>query len=340
MLKSKMANSTKILLIPPILIVLIVLALGPQFLGVYYLTILREIFMWVALSVSWHFFSGLTKYISLGSAAFFGVGNFFTAEYLELSVTNAPSVYPILPLPVIVLLGGLICFAVALGIGLVTLRLKGIYFAILTFGVAMVIQTVLDWWKVKITGAQSIYPGVFDIPIQYYSLLIAMLATLLLTAFLRRSKFGLALKMIGENEEAAVHVGVNASLFKTLGFAISAMCMGFVGGAQVTRLTIMNAGLAFDVKYSFYPAVMTMLGGGATVMGPIVGSITLTLIYEYLRIYGSIFFLIILGSVLVFIVLFMPNGILGVVQKLNAKLMGIKRLAWIKKLTKAPKTPP
>jgi branched-chain amino acid transport system permease protein len=332
MLKIKMAISTKNLLIPPILIVLIVLAFAPQLLGIYYLSVLRDVLMWMALSVSWHFFSGLTKYISLGSAAFFGVGLYFTAKYLESSVKNG--IYPILPLPVIVLLAGLVCLAVALGIGFVTLRLKGIYFAILTFGVTMVLQGVFTWWEVNITGTLSTRVPSFNAQTQYYSILVAMLATLLLTTFLRRSKFGLALKMIGENEEAAVHVGVNASLYKILGFAISAMCMGFVGGSFATRFTITRPDMAFNTQYSFLPAVMTMLGGGVTVLGPIIGSIALSLVSEYLRVSFTYYFLIILGSILIVIVLFMPNGIMGMVQKLKPRFMGRKEL------TKAPKKPP
>jgi branched-chain amino acid transport system permease protein len=161
-----------------------------------------------------------------------------------------------------------------------------------------------------------------------------MLATLLLTTFLRRSKFGLALKMIGENEEAAVHVGVNTSLFKVLGFAISAMCMGFVGGSFAMRLQYTNPTIAFDPNYSFMPAVMTMLGGGVTIFGPIIGSIFLSLVSEYLQVAFPYYFLIILGAVLIVIVLFMPNGIMGVVQNLKARLMRRKEQA------KAPKMPP
>jgi branched-chain amino acid transport system permease protein len=241
---------------------------------------------------------------------------------------------------VIALVGGLICFAVALGIGLVTLRLKGIYFAILTFGVVVVIQKFMEYWKVEIIGQEATRPPVFSLQIQYYSLFTAMLATLLLTALLRRSKFGLALKMIGENEEAAAHVGVNTSLYKTLGFAISSMCMGLVGGGYSTVLSLTNPAIAFNAQYSFYPAVMTMLGGGITVLGPIIGSVALSLIYEYLRIYGGIYFLIILGSILVVIVMFMPNGIMGVAQQLKTKLTGIKLQAGTKKPAKAPEMPP
>lgn len=143
MLKSKMTNSKKILIITPILIVLIVLAFAPQFLRPYHLSILRDVLMWMALAISWHFFSGLTKYVTLGSTAFVGTGIYFTGKYLQYSVgSKMYAIYPVLPLPIIMLLAGLICFAVALVIGLATLRLKGIYFAILTFGVGMVLPGV------------------------------------------------------------------------------------------------------------------------------------------------------------------------------------------------------
>lgn len=335
MLKSKMTNSKKILIITPILIVLIVLAFAPQFLRPYHLSILRDVLMWMALAISWHFFSGLTKYVTLGSTAFVGTGIYFTAKYLQYSVgSKMYAVYPALPLPIIMLLAGLICFAVALVIGLATLRLKGIYFAILTFGVGMVLPGVFLWLELMITGKQATYIPSYNAPTQYYSILIVMIATLLLITFLRRTKFGLALKMIGENEEAAVHVGVNANLTKVLGFAVSAMCMGFAGGTFAIRQTYTNPAIAFNPNFSFMPAVMVMLGGGATVFGPIVGSVFLSLLNAYLSVTFTAYFQIILGAVLIVIVMFMPNGIMEIVQKLKARLMGRKKLA------KAPKMPP
>jgi len=321
MLKSETLNLTKNL---PILLLLIVLALAPFFLGDYYLSILRIILLWLALSISWHFFSGLTKYISLGSAAFFGVGLYFTAKYIEF-----------LPFPVIVLLAGLITFALALVIGLVTLRLKGIYFAILTLGVSEVFKNAFKWWEIKITGTYGTYIPIFDRQAQYYSILITAFAILLLTTFLRRSKFGLALKMVGECEEAAVHVGVNTSLFKTLGFAVSAMCMGFMGSSFVTRLPYTNPDIAFDPLYSFLPAIMTLLGGPGTVYGPVIGSITVSLLNEYLGVTFTEYFLIILGLILIAIVIFMPNGIIGVIEKSR----GMIKLGGKKELVKVPKTP-
>jgi branched-chain amino acid transport system permease protein len=329
MLRIKDVNLTKIL---PFVLILVVLVFPPYFLSVYYLTIVRNVLMWLALSISWHFFSGYTKYISLGSAAFFGIGLYFTAKYLQLSIAGD---FPVLPLPVIVLLAGLVTFALALVIGLVTLRLKGIYFAILTFSVSMVISNVILWWEINVTGTRGTYFPLFDIQTKYYAIFACTIVTLLLTTLLRRSKFGLALKMIGESEEAAVHVGVNSSLFKTLGFAISAMLIGFMGGCYSTVLMgYVNTDIAFNSLYNFMPAVMTLLGGAGTVYGPIIGSTTLSLLNEYLRVNFPHYFLIILGVILIAIVIFMPDGIMGMVEKIKTtKLFSIEK-------AKAPEKPP
>ena len=329
MLRIKDVNLTKIL---PIVIILVILVFPPYFLSVYYLSILRNLLMWIALSISWHFFSGYTKYISLGSAAFFGIGLYFTAKYLQLSTVGD---FPVLPLPVIVLLAGLVTFALALVIGLVTLRLRGIYFAILTFSVNIVVSNAILWWEITITGTRGTYFPLFDTQTAYYAIFACTIVTLLLTTLLRRSKFGLALKMIGECEEAAAHVGVNASLYKTLGFAISAMLMGLMGGCFATRLSgYVNTDMAFESLYSFLPAVNTLLGGMGTVYGPIIGSITVSLLSEYLRVTLPHYFLITLGLILIAIVMFMPNGIMGIVEKIKTtKLFRIEN-------AKAPEKPP
>lgn len=330
MLKGKDVNLTKTL---PIILILVILVFPPYFLSVYYLSILRNLLMWMALSISWHFFSGYTKYISLGSAAFFGIGLYFTAKYLQLSIDYG--YYPVLPLPVIVLMAGLINFALALVIGLVTMRLKGIYFAILTFSVSMVVSNVIWWWEIKITGTRGTYFPIFDSQTAYYSIFTCTIVILLLTTLLRRSKFGLALKMIGECEEAAVHVGVNASIFKTLGFAISAMLMGLMGGCFATRIHgYVNTDIAFEPLYSFMPPVMTLLGGAGTVFGPIIGSITVSLLSEYLRVTLTHYFLIILGLILIAIVIFMPDGIMGIVEKIKTTELFRSEKA------KAPEKPP
>lgn len=313
MLKDRRVN-LKILSVPLILIV--ILACAPYFLTSYRLSTLQDIIIWIALSVSWYFFSGQTKYIALGSVAFVGMGLYFTARYLNFSVKMG--YWPVLPFPVVVLLAGLTNFALALVIGSVTLRLKGIYFAIATFGVGELVMGVITYVETVVFKQFIIFLPYYDSKTVYYSVLIATLAALFLIAFLSKSKFGLALKMIGECEEAAAHVGVNTSLYKTLGFAISAMCMGLIGGSYVIRFPSSNVRAMFLSDYSFLPAVMTLLGGMGSAYGPIIGSVTLSLIREYLWVQYTDYFKIIIGVILIIVMLFMPNGIMGIVGKVKS----------------------
>jgi len=309
MLRGKGANLTITL---AIVLILAMLAVGPLFLNTYYLSVLEYILLFMALSVSWQFFSGSTKYISLGSATFFGVGLYFAAKYLAFSIGT--------PLPVIVLLAGLVNFALALAIGLVTLRLRGIYFVILTFAISQVAMNVISSYEAGITHTFGTYTPIFSTQAVYYTMLICAFAILLFVTLLRRSKFGLGLKMIGQSEEAAAHVGVNTGLYKILGFAVSAMLMGFIGACYATYLPYINSDIAFDFSYSLYPAVMTLLGGVGTILGPIIGSVTITSLSEYLSVTLGSYFLIILGLILIIIVVLMPDGIMGMVGKIKTML--------------------
>lgn len=295
----------------PFPLIATVLVIAPYFLSTYYLSLLRTVILWVTLSMSWHLFSGLTKYVALGSASFFGLGLYFTAKVLDY--------WPALPFPVVVLLAGFLNFAAALLIGLISLRLRGIYFAIVTFGISEIIRVVFQWWEIRITGTRGTYIPIFFSDTEvYYAILITSLAVILFITFLRKSKFGIALRMIGDSEEAAAHTGVNTSIFKTIGFAVSAMCIGLMGASFTTRFNYLDTAIAFDSLYSFLPAVMTLFGGAGTPYGPVIGAVTISLLSEYLRITYPHIFLIILGVVFVAIVLFMPNGIMGLAEKLRS----------------------
>jgi len=317
-----------------IALILAILAVTPLFASIYYLSILTDVLAWLALSISWQLFSGSTNYISLGSAAFFGVGWYFAAEYLYLSVmTNH---YPALPLPVIVLLGGLVTFVLALAIGVVTLRLRGIYFVILTFAISQVAMAVISAYEAGIAHTLGIITPIFSKQTVFYTMFTCAFAILLFVVLLRRSKFGLGLKMIGQSEEAAAHVGVNTGLYKILGFAISAMLMGFVGGCYAINTTYVNATIAFNFNYSLYPAVMTLLGGVGTILGPIIGSVTITSLSDFFSVTLGRYFLLILGLILIIIVVLMPDGIMGMVEKAGTKLS-----AWINEdKAKAREKPP
>jgi branched-chain amino acid transport system permease protein len=176
--------------------------------------------------------------------------------------------------------------------------------------------------------------------IRYYSMLATTLAISLLVFLLYRSKLGFALRMIGENEEAAVHLGVNASLVKTLGFAISAMCMGFIGSSYATTFNVASPKAAFELDKSFLPAIMAMFGGTGVIYGPMIGAVTLSLLKEYLGITFVHYFLIILGVIVIIIAELMPEGIVGSVKKLVAKYSKGNQRGLLKEEAKVPKTPP
>ncbi|MEM4576219.1 MAG: branched-chain amino acid ABC transporter permease [Candidatus Nezhaarchaeales archaeon] len=299
------------------LAVVAVLASAPFYTSEYYLSIIRTILLWLGLSISWYFFSGLTKYVSLGSAAFFGLGVYFTVKYLDLSHKG---LWPTLPLPVIILMGTVMCFALALVIGLVTLRVKGIYFAILTFGISEMLKNFFEWWEIRVVGTRGTYLPIFmDYVSFYYMVFVPAMIALGVVAFLSRSKFGLGLRMIGENEDTAVHVGVNTTILKTLGFAVSSMLIGLMGGCFAMRFAYVNVDIAFDPLYTFMPAAMTLLGGAINMYGPIIGAVILSLISEYLRVSYPHYFLIILGLVFIAIILFMPNGIMGRLREFKVR---------------------
>jgi len=323
MLKGKLNSLIKILCITA---VLVVLAAAPYFLSQAYVMVLRQILVFAVLSLSWFFFSGITKYISLGSVAFVGTGIYFTSIYLYCMHQPKP-LFPFLPFPVIVILAGLICFALAFAIGIISLRLRGIYFAIATFGIGQLVGGIFGWWQnvTRFVPINVPLPVQYtrDFNLQYYSVLTAMVATFFIITILLRSKFGLALRMIGECEEAAAHTGVNTTLYKTLGFAISAFFMGLAGGSYTISFYSLNLNSVFTVDYSFLPPVMVLLGGVGTVYGSMIGPPLLILISEYLRqtIAGG-YYQITYGVILVIIVLFAPNGIMGVIGKLkSAKLL-------------------
>lgn len=278
-------------------VLFIVLAFMPRFVGTYYVSLLTSVLAWVGLAVSWYFFSGTTKYVSLGSAAFFGVGVYVMAVLGKS-----------LPFVVVLVVAAAINFVFASGVGLVTLRLRGVYFAIVTFGLAELLSNAITYWEQRVTGTR----GRFIVPIDvYYPILIITAIILVCVIVLRRTRLGLGLRMIGESEEAAIHYGVNATRHKILGFAVSSMFMGVLGAAFAPRWGYIDSGIAFNTLYSFMPAIMTLLGGTAMIVGPVVGAVGLSLVQEYLLTTFKDYFLIILGGIMIVIILLLPEGITG-----------------------------
>ena len=295
-----------------LLIVLILLVMLPLYATDYMVILLTEIFMYITLTVSWAIFSGPTHYISLASAAFFGVG-IYTSAILGKALS----------LPVVICVGGLASFCLALLVGALTLRLRGMYFAIFTFGLVELIRHFVIWWEVNITGTV----GRLVIAVDYatiYRITVGISVILLLTAYLiRHSKFGLALRGIGEDEEAAAHTGVNVNVLKTITFAISAFFMGATGAIMATRWTYIDPSIAFNPLYSFVPVLMAMFGGMGQLYGPIFGAAVLTYIEELLTTKFPYYYMLLFGFILVVVIMYLPNGLVGLLQKLLKRSSGV-----------------
>ena len=294
-----------------ILTLLILLATSPFYTPGYYVILMGNVLMYIVLTVSWTIFSGPTGYISLATAAFLGIG-----VYASALAGNA------LPLPLVIGIGGLAAFCLALPVGLLTLRLKGIYFAIFTFGLVELIRTFLTWWELNISdtiGRLVVYVGNTTV---YYVLLIIFVVLMLTAYLIRHSRFGLALQSIGENEEAAAHIGINVTLVKTITFAISAFFMGAVGAIMATRWTYIEPSIAFNPLYSFIPVLMAIFGGMGQLYGPVIGAAIFTLLQEWLSTDFPYHYMLLFGIILVAAILYLPNGLVGSIQKLWTRIQG------------------
>ena len=290
-----------------ILILIFVITL-PLYSARYYIRILTAVLMFVILAVSWATFSGTTGYMSLAPAAFFGTG-IYTMALLQHH----------LPFPVVIIAGGLISFAFALLIGLVTLRLKGIYFAIFTFGLVVLMRELVHYAE-ALAGRHGRYLMEIDYSILLYTMLGLAVATVVAIYFIRRSRLGLAMLSIGGNEEGAQHMGVNTTRVKVLSFAISASFMGLAGVVMAPLMLYVNPSIAFSLNYSFIPILMAVFGGMGTLHGPIVGAVVFGYLERTLRSEFPQYFMLTFGIILVTFILFLPNGIAGLLPTLQAKL--------------------
>ena len=291
-----------------ILALLIALATLPIYGSLYNVILATSILMFVILTVSWVLFSGPTGYLSLATAAFFGVGIYTSAILL-------PNTGPVLPLLVVVFIGGLASGLVALGVGALTLRLRGIYFAVFTFGLVILILELMNWWEHTISHIRGRFVMLVDNDVIFYIMLGIFVVMMLTTYFIRRSKYGLALQSIGANEEAAAHRGINVTMVKILTYAISAFFMGAAGAIWATKLTYVDPYVAFSILFSFLPVLMAIIGGMGQIYGPIIGAAGFAYLQETLQTKFPYVYMLTFGIVLIVAILYMPDGLVGAIPR-------------------------
>jgi branched-chain amino acid transport system permease protein len=282
------------------------LALLPLFASGYVISLFLLLYANVALATAWSFFSGATRYISLATASFFGIG---------IYVLAVMHVY--VPVAVAVAAAAVVGFLVALVVGLSTLRLRGVYFVVFTFGLTELIHQVLNWWEIKInkTVSRYIFTDVSNTAI-YETLLAVALVAIVGSWFVSQTRLGFALRAIGEDETVARHTGVNTTRVKVLCFALSASVMALVGSVLALRYPYVDASIAFNNTWSFQVLIAALLGGPGRAWGPAIGAIPLVLLSEYLAGVFPHHFSIALGLCFVVIVYFLPGGITRLVLRL------------------------
>jgi branched-chain amino acid transport system permease protein len=298
------------------IVVLAALLLLPGITSAYTLSLTMSVLEYVVLATAWAMFSGPTRYVSLASAAFFGIGAYTTALTAKL-----------LPFSLVLVVAGSAGFAVALVIGLSTLRLSGLYFVIFTFGLSELLRQLANWVQINVTKTRVQYIFIKTGPHELYYYLVGLCTlTFLCYYLLRRSRLGFALRVIGEDETVATHSGINATVVKVFVFAISAVFMSLVGAIIAPRWTYIDPNIAINSLVSFQVVIMALLGGIMPLFGPAVGAVLLVLLSEYLASSFPYRFNVALGLCFIVIVYFLPTGLAGLAERIDANLR--RRFAW------------
>jgi len=270
----------------------------------YYIALGVTIAMYTVLATSWALFSGPTHYISLATAAFYGLGTYTVALGID--------VVPYWLLLVIALVVG----AVAAGlVGLATLRLSGVYFVIFTLGLAEMIRQVVTWVQNNFAGHRGLYVLTDITEEVIYWELLGLAALVFLAGWLiNRSRLGFALRIIGNDEVVAAHSGINTARAKVLLFMVSGGVAAVVGALLAPRWTYIEPSLAFTPLISFTVVIMALLGGAGRLWGPVIGVVPFAILWEITSAQFPNQRSLLLGIAFLLIVYAIPNGIIGRVE--------------------------
>jgi len=280
------------------------LAAAPWLLSDYGLSFMINMVCYVVLTVAWALFSGTTRLVSLATSAFFGVGMYTVAMLIK-----------VMPLYATFAVALAVGAALALVVGVLTLRISGMFFVIFGFGLSEMIRELTVWWEINQTHTMGRYVYVtFDAAMIYEHLLALAVIVFFIGWLLRRSRFGLGLLLIGEDEAVAQQVGINVPFAKVTIFIVSAVFITLSGALMAPRFGFINPNFAFNPLVSFVVVIMAFLGGLQRLWGPLLGVIPLTILSEVLQTEFPFWFSIFLGAVFMVIVYFLPRGVTGLLE--------------------------
>jgi branched-chain amino acid transport system permease protein len=278
----------------------------------YILSLMITLFIYVVLAESWNLLGGYTGQVSLGHGAFFGVGALITRL---LWIHKIPI---LLSLPV----GGLAAALLAAVVGIPCFRMRLAYFPIGTLALSMIALLTVSNIFIAAGALSTELLRSYEIFSRYYLALFVVLVTLIASYYLVRSRPGMAIVAIRDNEKAAAAIGIKTLKYKTLALLISTFLAGLAGGIYAYQHVSYYYDAPFDLTWSFTPPLATFIGGISTIAGPIVGSVCFLALSEIFAVTLGEVHVLIFGFCFILIVLFLPGGLLS--MKINM-LKSLKR---------------
>jgi len=308
---------SRIFLLVSIAAAVIVLALTQLVANNYLFFAGYVVLQFVVLATAWNILGGYCGYVNFGSAAFFALGA-YTSVFFHKTYQ--------IPIPLLILIGGIVSGIVGLGMGYLTLRLRGSFFAIATLALAVVLQTLIINWDYVggSRGAYVIRPNtiqVFGTPIPYIEYLFLLMLILAVVAVvtarvIERSRLGYGFATIRDDELAAEAAGVPTLRLKLIATTLSGALMGMAGAPFPYYIGYLEPSSAFGLAYAVNAIAMPMIGGTGTWIGPLVGALLLGTIQQVATVtISSAVNLLIVGVLLVAFVIIAPNGLVGLVQQ-------------------------
>ena len=296
----------------------------PLFDDGYYLSLGVNIVMYAALCTAWTLFSGPTHYISLATAAFFGIGTYTVGIGIET-----------MPFGALLAIACVLSGFVAALVGLATLRLSGVYFVIFTLGLAELVRQIVTWVQTNFTTGIGLYVFTEFTEKHIFWMLLGLTAVIYLTGWaINRSRLGFAMRIIGNDETVAAHVGIDTARAKVLLFVISGAFIGIIGAILAPRFAYIEPPSAFNPMISFQVVIMALLGGTKRLWGPLVGVIPFTIVFDAVSAQFPNHTSIMMGLAFLAVVYLIPNGITGWIEALYARLKGnpaqpVAKTRWI-----------
>jgi len=288
--------------------------------GMYVMHILIMAFIWAIVASSWDLLGGYAGQASFGHGGFYAIGA-YTSAMLSLYLGISPWVG--------LFLGAIFTATLGFLVGLPCLKLKGPYLAIVTLGFSEITRLVLMNWTEVTGGALGLwgwdtFPGVpmgvtyVTRTSHYYIALIVLLASCFIMYGLGQSSIGLIFKAIREDETLAESLGINITFHKLLVFVVSTFFAGLAGSFFAYYILFLNPAIA-NPWTSIFIIVMAVAGGTGTIVGPVIGAISIQILYEYLRVFGVVYNLVAVALLLILVMLLFPRGFIGLLELLKRR---------------------